>query len=88
MTDLPQSDAPGALLLHEPRCAPGRMRGHRWSSCRQTDMGARMCVLKYKEAVSLKDEPCEFHKLTEDLQRGEAANLQRSPPEAFSLQQL
>lgn len=47
-----------------------------------------MCALKYKEAVSLKDEPCEFHKLAEDLQRGEAANLQRSPPEAFSLQQL
>lgn len=47
-----------------------------------------MCVLKYKEAVSLKDEPHELHKLAEDLQRGKAANLQRSPPGACSLQQL
>lgn len=26
-----------AHLLHEPRCVSGKMRGHNWSSCRQTD---------------------------------------------------
>lgn len=36
----------------------------------------------------LKNEPHELGKLAEDLQRGKAANFQRSPPGAGSLQQL